>query len=725
MVRQKIKLIFLSILFFSSIIISQSQTKSVNAVRTNTPKIDGIYDDNEWQAAEVASGFVQREPNEGNPSTQNTEVRFLYDDKYLYIGIKCYDDNPELISEAFSNRDSYGTGDYVGVMLDTFHDHLNSYLFAVTASGTQIDGRCFSDTKRNFDWDGIWWSETSTTDYGWAAELKIPFSTLQFDENQDEWGVNIFRNISRERELSYWQFQNRDYQFKISSSGHLKNLKDIYNGTNLNISPYITTQFNGDRTSDFKMRNKNGVSGFDLKYGLTSNLNLVVTVNPDFAQIEADDEQINLSHYPLYLSEKRPFFLEGKEIFRTQGTGHSSQLFYSRRINDPLYGVKLSGKVGDWNIGFLHSLNDNDGGINSKIENEELSQNFDNSAYYNILRINRDIFENSQIGMIALSKEYSGKYSRILGVDGQLSFWNNYDFFFELSKSLTDGETVNDNHSVTMVFKKSSDFLAYSLNYDEQGSGFIGNEVGFYNYNNFRKVNAGIRFGPRFEDIGIRWMGIGMNAVAQNYQDKNFFSERTLTREFEIWSMISTMNYWALRVSARKGKNYDRIDEMLYNKLRYSIYLDNNKNSDVYFSLSHNQGNYRTGYNWSYKAELEIKPTDKLKVIGNYNRSLVKYTSIDTKEFIETYYEIFRTKVYYYFSNKLDLRLITQYNALDERLNTYFLIGYRFAPGCALFLAYNEQYDSESYLYDEIEYYPEFSSSQKILQLKFSYLIQF
>lgn len=727
MVRLNTNLIALIALVFllNGGLFSQNDIKKINAKRTNTPIIDGIYNNDEWEIGEVASGFIQREPNEGVKATQNTEVRFLYDEKYLYVGIKCFDDNPELISEAFSNRDKYGSGDYVGIMLDTFHDHINSYLFAVTAVGTQIDGKCFNDSRKSFDWDGIWWSETSVTSYGWIAEIKIPFTTLQFDEQQDEWGVNIFRNVARERELSYWQFQNRDYQFRVSKNGHLGNLTNLKNGTNLNFIPYITTSFNEDRISSFKMRNNNGISGFDLKYGVSSNLNLVVTVNPDFAQIEADDDRINLSHYPLYLSEKRPFFLEGNEIFRTQGSSYNSNMFYSRRINAPLYGAKMTGKIGEWNIGFLHSLNDDDGGIQNLIDNEELNSEFDKSAYYNVLRINRDIFDNSQIGLIAMSKEYSGKYNRMFGLDAQFRFLDKYRVSVEVGKSIVDQKQNNDNHSIMIGLNRNSDFFSFNMNYSEQGSDFLGNQIGFYNYNNFRKVSGGLRFGPRFEEIGIRWMGLGLDATTLNYHSKNFFDKSTLTREVEFWTMISSNNYWAIRASVSGGKRFDRVHEYLYDALRYSIFLDNNRNSDIYFNVSHNQGKYRGGYNWRYKASVTLKPTDKLTTQFSYDRSLVKYYNILEEEFIEQFHEIVISKFYYYFTDKLNVRLIAQYSVFDERFSSYFLLGYRFSPGCSLFLAYNEQYDSDVYEVNDIEYYPEFSSSQKVLQLKFSYLIQF
>ncbi|MFA8342466.1 MAG: DUF5916 domain-containing protein [Rhodothermaceae bacterium] len=716
----------LSILFllFSISIFSQIKIKNVNAVKSVAPVIDGILLPDEWKAAEIATNFVQREPNEGEPATAKTEVKFLYDDKYLYIGVNCYDDSPELIANAFSNRDTYGWGDFIGIMLDTFHDHLNSYIFAVTAAGTQLDGKCFDDNRRSYSWDGIWWSETRIHESGWSAEMKIPFTTLQFDENKTEWGLNVFRNIARKREMSYWQFQNRDYQFRISTAGHLKNLNNLKNGVNLDFIPYATSSFTESRTSDFDMRNKNGVTGFDVKYGVTSNLNLVLTVNPDFAQIEADDERINLSNYPLYLSEKRPFFLEGNENFRTKGQNHSSNLFYSRRINNPAYGVKLSGKVGEWNIGFLHSLNEDDGGINSKISNEELASDFDNSAFYNILRINRDIFNNSQIGLIAMSKEYSGKYNRILGFDGQFAFWDNYKFIFEMSKSLNDGDNEN-SHSIYLRLNKSTDFFGFGLNYGEMGKDFVANELGFYNYNNYRKINGSVRIGPRLEEIGIRKLSIGLSGHLVNFEDVDFSDKASLTREMELWTMLSNMQYWAFRMSISKGKRFDRVDDFLYDRLRYSFFLDNNSSSDVYFRLTHNQGKYRKGYFWEYKSSATIKPFNKLKINLSYNRSLVKYNTIDTDEFVETMYEICRTKFYYYFTNKLDMRLIAQYNILSDRLNTYFLLGYRFSPGCALFIAYNEQFDSDTYSVDDIEYHPDFSSSQKVLQVKFSYLIQF
>jgi len=316
--------------------------KSVKAVKTETPVIDGRFDDSEWNFGGLVEDFVQLEPEEGIPASEQTEVYILYDIQNMYVGIKCFDSEPGRIMSEIAGRDNQGASDMIALAFDTFNDHRNAYFFGTTPAGTKIDGRIFNDGQMDDSWDGVWYVETGRTDFGWTAEFRIPFNTLTFSKKAENWGMNIIRSIERKKEEAFWQPVSRNEGFRVSQFGHLEDIKGIKSGMNFKMLPYLTSGARKDRISPLTRNNPNGFTGLDLRYGIASNLTAVLTINPDFAQIEADEDRINLSRYPYILREKRPFFLEGASIFNTAGNAMSdgeyrTALFYSRRINEPVY----------------------------------------------------------------------------------------------------------------------------------------------------------------------------------------------------------------------------------------------------------------------------------------------------------------------------------------------------------------------------------------------------
>ncbi|MFC1726756.1 DUF5916 domain-containing protein, partial [candidate division KSB1 bacterium] len=482
---KKSSLIILVLLLTTNFVFSQEVIKSVRAVKTKSPKIDGIFENSEWLYGGKATGFTQQEPLEGVPASQETEVYFLYDEDNLYVGVKCLDLLKEEIMSELSGRDNTGASDFISISIDTYNDHRNGYFFGATPGGTKIDGRYYNDGVKDNNWDGVWWVKTNLTDYGWIAEFKIPFSTLKFaDKPENIWGLNISRMIQRYRETSWWQEMTRDDQLKVSKFGHLEGLEGIKPGMNLEILPYATNRLQKTRVTSFGANNENGITGIDIKYGVTSNLNAVLTVNPDFAQIEADEDIINLGRYPVFLREKRPFFIEGSSNFNTAsnpghrgymggggggswGRGGSNMLFYSRRINEPVYGLKIAGKIGSWNIGLLHSLNDNDIVLSTRVEEGELPENTKLKSFFSILRLSKDVLSRSQIGFIAISKEYDAGHNRILGFDGQFMFKEKYTFSIEGVKSFSDISNEK-NHSFYANMSRESDLLTLSAQFNEQ-----------------------------------------------------------------------------------------------------------------------------------------------------------------------------------------------------------------------------------------------------------------
>lgn len=322
----------------------ETEKKQYKTVKISiAPDIDGILNDDAWLAGEWADDFTQYEPFNGKPASQRTEFKILYDDDNLYVAIKAYDTCPDSIVSRLSRRDNTD-GDLVGIILDSYHDLRTGFLFGVSSSGVKYD-RIFTNDGNNDDpsWDPNWWVKTSVNGQGWVAEMKIPFSQLRFEKSSGNvWGLEVARQLFRKNEMSFWQHIPKDAPGLIHNFGELVGLDHIRSRKILDITPYGVGKletFKSEPENPFLEKGKlskiNG--GIDAKIGLTNNITMDLTINPDFGQVEADPSEVNLSAYETFFSEKRPFFIEGNNITDFNlGIGNgdvgNDNLFYSRRI---------------------------------------------------------------------------------------------------------------------------------------------------------------------------------------------------------------------------------------------------------------------------------------------------------------------------------------------------------------------------------------------------------
>jgi hypothetical protein len=406
----------------------------LQAVRATGPiALDGALDEPAWRAAPLANNFLQNDPREGEPATFDTDVRVLYDDDALYFGVFARDDEPGRIIVNDLKKDFSTDGsDGFRIILDTFHDERNGYQFAINPAGAKWDAQMSNEGRENnANWDGIWDVATRVTETGWQAEIRIPFRTLKFDNRDTQtWGVNFERKLRRLNEDSYWSPLPRIYDIqRVSLAGSVEQLRGLRPGKNLRIKPFAASSSNttgGDTVGDFD-------AGFDVKYGVTSGLVWDFTVNTDFSQVEADEQQINLSRFNLFFPEKRDFFLDNSGIFQfggggiggggggpTAGRQNSSQelrLFFSRRIGlsdngeaiPVLAGTRLSGRQGAYSMGVLSIQQREQGAVPS--------------TNFTVLRLRRDILANSDIGAVLLNKEEFGPhFNRVAGVDANFRF---------------------------------------------------------------------------------------------------------------------------------------------------------------------------------------------------------------------------------------------------------------------------------------------------------------
>lgn len=315
---------------------------SVHAVRAKNGgiKIDGTLDEPYWKVAPPVTDFIQHEPHDGEPATERTTVRVVYDDHAIYVGVTAHDREPHLIEGRLTRRDNECPSDWIHVAFDSYNDNRTAFEFAVNPAGVKMDALWFNDIDRDMNWDAVWDVSTSIDSDGWTAEFEIPFNQLRYANNgYNEWGFQVARQIHRRNETSFWSHTPRNANRLVSLFGCLTGIENIPQSSRLELLPYTvgSVEFFGD-TEDDPFRSETGFEGrlgADIKYGLTSNITLDMAINPDFGQVEQDPSEFNLTAYETYFAEKRPFFIEGSNIFQYRlmfGDNDTERLFYSRRI---------------------------------------------------------------------------------------------------------------------------------------------------------------------------------------------------------------------------------------------------------------------------------------------------------------------------------------------------------------------------------------------------------
>jgi hypothetical protein len=420
----------LSVLAFNLILHAQ-EGKRVTAHWTTSPiQIDGRLEESDWDLAEPVSDFVQVEPREGGDPTERTEVRVLYDQDRLYIGVYLFDSNPDriLINDLRRDFESH-EGDVFGVIVDAFHKQRTSFAFFTNGQGAKNDSQGLGDGRyTNMSWNGIWHTASQLQEDGWSSEIVIPFKTLRFEAQENQvMGINFKRRIRRKNEDLYWSLVPRRYNsHRASLSGDLLLEKRIVPGRNLQIKPFARFNLEHTRLAGEGSTDSDPEAGVDVKYSVTPGLTLDLTYNTDFSQVEVDTEQINLTRFSLFFPEKRDFFLENASLFqfgdvpseRGPRRSEENQLFHSRRIGlssagiplSLLGGARLTGRVGPLAVGLMNIHQGETGGV--------ASNNF------SVMRVSYDLLDNSDVGTIFVNRDGGnpGDYNRTYGVDLNLEF---------------------------------------------------------------------------------------------------------------------------------------------------------------------------------------------------------------------------------------------------------------------------------------------------------------
>ncbi len=479
--------IILSLFFLSLTSFAQEQKRTYQTQRLSgdAPVIDGVMDDSSWEQVEWGDEFTQSQPYDGRSPSQPTYFKILYDDDNLYIGVLSYDSVPGKIYKRMSRRDSFD-GDRITVIIDSYFDHLTAFAFTVNAVGVKgdeyvtDDGRCWDET-----WDPIWYAKTTIHDTGWTAEIQIPYTQLRFgNRNEHVWGLQVIRMIFRNDEWNQWQYIPQDASGWVHNFGELHGINGIHPKRQVDFFPYIVTKaetFEKEEGNPYTEKGKDAAvsAGLDAKIGLTNDLTLDLTVNPDFGQVEADPSEVNLTAFETFFQEKRPFFIEGNNIINFQFTSGGNpysgdNLFYSRRIgrqprhypdvddeefvdspdNTTILGAfKITGKTqSGWSVGLLESVTQQEnaeisGGEGTRKEEVEPLTNYFTG------RLQKDINKgNTIIGgmMTAINRkitnpaiDYIPDAAYSAGVDFQ-QYWKDKTYFlrFKGAFSYVKGDTI-------------------------------------------------------------------------------------------------------------------------------------------------------------------------------------------------------------------------------------------------------------------------------------------
>ena len=439
------------------------------------PRIDGRLDEAVWRAAAVIDEFVQQEPAEGAPATERTAVRLLYDARALYVGVEAFDSQPAGVIATEMRRDSPRLldEDNFQMILDTFDDDRSGYMFVVSPLGAKLEQQIAEEGEGGFrgsnspnvnvNWDGVWNAAARRTAEGWVAEIAIPMVTLRFPAADTQvWGANFMRNIRRKNEQVFWAPVSKEYSLtRVSRAGAMAGIRAINRGLDLRLTPYVLAGGRQDRVDGRLDGSGLNEYGIDVKYGVASGLNLDLTLNTDFAQVEVDEQQVNLTRFPLFFPEKRDFFLENAGMFNVGGGGgfgRTADLFFTRRIGlsesgapiPIIGGARLTGKAGRHNVAVMN--------ITTRAAPGSPGDNFFVGRY------SRDVLARSKVGALVIDKQAvgGGRRNRTLAADATLALHPNFTMTGFLAKTDTPPEAFPDRYEPLAPGAEARDAAGYA-----------------------------------------------------------------------------------------------------------------------------------------------------------------------------------------------------------------------------------------------------------------------
>lgn len=710
------------------------------AARTDTPpRIDGALDDAVWKTATRITKFVQERPDEGDPATEQTEIYVAYDNGQMYFGIYAHYSNPSLARTNRSDRDQMFRDDLVAFYFDPFSDEQRAYVFAVNGYGVQGDLLVSAGVNSGLpggggvpsggggggggggasgggggggsggggggggggfggpnapgnlgdpSWDALFYSSGKLVSDGWTAELAIPFKSLRYPSRPDgaahRWGFQIQREIKSKNESAVWSPISRDVMGFIAQMGTLEGMTNLSKSHNLEILPTFTAVNRRalDTTGGPDALDTILEGGINAKYGVTSNLTADFTANPDFSQIESDLPQIEVNQrFPLFYPEKRPFFLEGQEIFQVRGP---ATVIHTRTIVDPRLGAKLTGKIGKTTVGVMVADDEAPGKLDDPADPA-----FGLTAGIAMARVRYDMYAESFIGAVATDREFSDSYSRLGGLDGQLKFGRNHRLGFRALTSDRRGlDGVQNTGSLLDVgLVKEGRNLSYMLIHFEVHPEF-GTDTGFVRRVDTKETiaNAGYRWWP--ENWIVNWGPRGQYLRGYNFKGdlQDEIVDANVSAQFDknVFFMVGAIH------------GLERYLDVDFTRTRYWVAGNVNTSRRIGLGGFYGWGDqvrYQEdpflGRGANYNLFINVRPVTRLQSQINLSGSYLDDPRISSEVFD---IKILRALTTFQFSDRLLARNILEYNTYDKTAGANLLFTYRVNAGTVFYIGYDDRY---------------------------------
>jgi len=665
------------------------------------PSLDGdVLDDPAWSGVPAITELWQIQPNAGAPASQRTEVRIGYTDRALYIGVVAFDDQPLAIVSTDSRRDSsLDDTDSFRVLIDGLLDRQNGFVFGTNPAGMLYDGQVSREAQGqsvsgggfNLNWDAPWQVRTRVSDIGWSAEMEIPFTSLRFgSEPVQTWGFNFERRIRRNNEVAFWAPLSQDRNlFRVSEAGSIEGI-EVPVQRNLQLTPYVLGR--ARRGGGLTGTETDQEIGFDLKYSITSSLTLDVTYNTDFAQVEVDEQQVNLDRFPLFFPEKRAFFLENAGQF-TVGNPQEAELFFSRRIGIqngapvPIDGgVRLSGKIGPrTNVGFLHMSSERVDGLAPAND-------------YTVLRINQELPNRSAIGALIVDRHGDGSLAgsksddqnQTYAIDGRVGIGLNTLIQAWAAKTDTPGASGReDAFSISGEYNDAA--WTFGLGYTEVGEAF-NPEVGFLSRRDYRKIEGRVFRRVRPNGWG-NLFEIRPHVVYRGYWDFDGFQETGHLHIDAHWQYRSGREFHTGVNFTKEGlkEPFDIVPGVTiapgtYDHEELQLVFQGDGSAPLNFGLRSFIGGRFGGDRVTLEPTLRFRVRDKFSSEFAYTHNRFDLP-VDGGDFTA---DLWRMRLSYSFSPRVLLQMLMQYSEPTDSVSTNLRFSWLQSANAGLFFVYNE-----------------------------------
>jgi hypothetical protein len=688
----------------------EARPQAVAVPVQTAPVIDGnVLDDPAWKTVPAVDAFWQLTPNEGEPASERTEVRVAFTADALLVGVVCHDREPARIIVSESRRDSpLDESDSFQLVLDTYRDGQSGFVFGTNPAGIEHDGQVTNEGREadlgpgrqattvagyNLNWDAAWQVRTATGDFGWSAEFAIPFRTLRYARGGSQvWGLNFQRNIRRRNESSFWAPLPRQYDlYRVSVAGTLAGL-DVPGQRNLKLTPYALAGHERDFVG--ARRDWDHHVGGDLKYSVTPSLTLDATVNTDFAQVEVDEQQVNLDRFNLFFPEKRPFFLENAGLF-TLGTPGETEVFFTRRIGigpggevvPILGGGRLSGKIAGFNVGLLDMQTQ---AVERPLGVGEVIP----STNFGVVRLSRDLPNRSGFGALFVNRQGTGghaparDYNRSFGVDGRWGIGRYVQLSGYGARTVTPGITRDDHawHFGASYLSPSWDIYG---RFTEVGEGF-NPEVGFLSRRGFRKPEFLVYHVKRMNG----WLGlheIRPHVSYRGYWKPDGFHESGFVHLDTHWEWRSGYEFHTGVNLSNEGLRtpFEISPGVVVPPGRYEhaeVQLVFNTNMGAPVSLENRLvvGGFFGGRRVTLEPELRMRAGQVFNAEVALQRNDIDLPGGDFRT------NLLRIRLSYSFTTRLFVQSLVQYNDRLDNWSTNLRLGWLQTANTGLFIVYNE-----------------------------------